>query len=276
MATNQIKIKRDRARELIEKRIIEGKKLISANITSDNTFKGFESTYKKWHEYNVDLLQTIFFGDNVINEYKHASGDTNMLPNPIFADPFPVKLGNYYETLNAKIIKLESILSRLDLFDELSTEKTKVRSNKKKEITNKVFIVHGHDNELKQTVARTLEKFKIQVIILHEQASKGKSILNKLDEYSDVDFAIVLLTPDDVGSSIEQSDKLNPRARQNVIFELGFFLGKLGFDKVIALKRGDIEIPSDYTGIIWIDYDDQNAWILELSKELKAAGFNID
>ncbi len=143
-------------------------------------------------------------------------------------------------------------------------------------ISNRIFLVHGHDNELKESTARFLEKIGLKPIILHEQTSKGLTIIEKFEEYSDVAFAVVLLTPDDLGSKVGEQEKLKKRARQNVIFELGYFLGKLERKNVVALVKGDIEIPSDYYGIIYIGVDNNDGWKMLLSKEIKAAGLEID
>ncbi len=112
---------------------------------------------------------------------------------------------------------------------------------------------------------------------MHEQPSKGKTIIEKFEENSDVDYAIVLLTPDDIGGikDIEKLNDLKPRARQNVIFELGFFVGKLGRDKLCALKKGNLEILSDFSGVIYISADEEN-WRMDLLKELKSAGIPMD
>lgn len=143
-------------------------------------------------------------------------------------------------------------------------------------ISNRVFLVHGHDNELKETTARFLEKLDLKPIILHEQTSKGLTIIEKFEEYSDVAFAVVLLTPDDHGSKIGDNDNLLKRARQNVIFELGYFIGKLGRKNVVGLVKDNIEFPSDYTGVIYIGVDNSDGWKMMLSKEMKAAGLKID
>lgn len=113
-------------------------------------------------------------------------------------------------------------------------------------------------------------------MILHEQATQGRTLVEKLEHYSDVDFAVVLLTPDDVGASQKDADKLQPRARQNVVLELGFFLASLGRKYVCPLYRGPLELPTDYQGVGYVQMDDRGAWQLELGKELKAAGFAID
>ena len=107
-----------------------------------------------------------------------------------------------------------------------------------------------------------------------KQATGGRTIVEKLEHHGDVGFAVVLLTPDDVGGV--SKDELKPRARQNVILELGYFLARLSRRKVCALHRGGIEIPSDYMGVIYVPYDDGGGWRLHLGKELKEAGFTID
>ena len=147
---------------------------------------------------------------------------------------------------------------------------------KGKDISNRVFLVHGHDSELKETTARFLEKLGLKPIILHEQSNKGLTIIEKFEEYSDVAFSVVLLTPDDYGSKIDQGEKLQKRARQNVIFELGYFIGMLGRKNVVGLIKDNIEIPSDYTGVMYIAVDNNDGWKMLLSKEIKAAGLNID
>ncbi|WFE75900.1 nucleotide-binding protein [Roseinatronobacter sp. S2] len=139
----------------------------------------------------------------------------------------------------------------------------------------KVFIVHGHDEGPRESVARFLEKLGLQPVILHEQASRGMTIPEKLIAHGDVGFAVVLLTPDDLGR-VKTAAKDNPRARQNVILELGYFVGRLGRDKVCALLKGGIEIPSDYVGTVYINWDTGNAWKLELAKELRAAEYDVD
>lgn len=140
--------------------------------------------------------------------------------------------------------------------------------------TNKVFIVHGHDGEARETVARFLGKIGFDPIILHEQANKGRTVIEKVEANSDVGFAVVLLTPDDEGC--EKGGTSEPRARQNVLLELGYFIGRLGRDKVCALKRGQVEIPSDFAGVIWENMDAGNGWKQALGRKLEAAGHAVD
>ncbi|HEF4763170.1 TPA: nucleotide-binding protein [Pseudomonas putida] len=140
-------------------------------------------------------------------------------------------------------------------------------------LSRKVFIVHGHDEGAREMVARFLEQLGFQSIILHEQANQGRTVMEKIETHGDVGFAVVLLTPDDEGCA--KGGTPEPRARQNVLLELGYFLGRLGRDKVCALKRGTVEIPSDFAGVVWESMDG-NGWKQALGRELQAAGHEID
>jgi predicted nucleotide-binding protein len=146
--------------------------------------------------------------------------------------------------------------------------------------SNQIFIVHGHDEEMKQAVARTLGKLDLEPIILHEQENIGKTIIEKFESCSEnVSFAIILLSPDDLGYKKDQlSGSAMFRARQNVILELGYFMGKLGRRNVVALHRNEtnFEFPSDILGILHITFDPYNGWKLALAKELVASDYDID
>ena len=127
-------------------------------------------------------------------------------------------------------------------------------------IKKKVFVIHGHDGAARETVVRFLEKLNLEPEILHEQPNEGRTIIEKFEDYADVKFAVVLLTPDDVGAVGEQNPELRPRARQNVVFEFGYFIGKLGREGVCALAKGDIEKPSDSDGVRYVPLDDED-WV---------------
>ena len=139
---------------------------------------------------------------------------------------------------------------------------------------SKVFVIHGHDEAAKLDVARFLEQLDLEPVILAEQPSGGRTIMEKVEAHADVGYAVALLTADDFGSR-QGDDAVRPRARQNVIFELGYFIGRLGRERVCALTKGQPEIPSDYSGVVYIPMA-SDAWKMELIKELKAAGFDVD
>ena len=143
-------------------------------------------------------------------------------------------------------------------------------------ISTEVFVVRGRDEGSTDTVARFLEKLGLQPIVLAEQPSQGLTIIEKFERHAQVSFAVVLLTPDDTGSLRGADNTPNPRARQNVIFELGFFIGQLGRDRVCALTKGVVEIPSDYAGVLYIPLDESEGWKLPLVRELRKAGLPVD
>ncbi|HAT4332812.1 TPA: nucleotide-binding protein [Clostridium perfringens] len=142
--------------------------------------------------------------------------------------------------------------------------------------SNEVFIVHGRDNAAKLEIARYLEKLTLKPIILSEQASGGKTIIEKIEEYTNVRYAVVLYTPCDVGGlKGSTSEELRERARQNVVLEHGYLMGKIGRKNVAALVKGNIETPNDISGVVYISMQESN-WKIDLAKELKEAGYKID
>jgi predicted nucleotide-binding protein len=173
---------------------------------------------------------------------------------------------------------LEGLIVRIEDADLITTNTTlpDESKNKPRHPANKVFIVHGHDTEAKESVARFLERLRLKPIILHEQPNSGRTIIEKFEAFSDVGFAIVLLTPDDVGAPSDIPKELKARARQNVILELGYFMGKLSRYRVCALYKQGVEIPSDYQGILYIELDTAGAWRTKVAQELVEANFSID
>ncbi len=142
--------------------------------------------------------------------------------------------------------------------------------------TRQVFVVHGRDDAAKHQVRTFLNELGLEPVILDEQPNDGQTVIEKFEGNADVGFAVVLLTPDDTGGLADSSNKSRPRARQNVIFELGFFVGKLGRKKVCVLRKGDVEIASDYQGVIYVHMDDDGGWKLKLAKELNNTGIDVD
>ena len=175
---------------------------------------------------------------------------------------------------------LRSYVEQLETEIEFSGPVTTHAKNQSNPVTissRKVFIVHGHDEASREACARFLERLDLQPVILHEQPNAGRTIIEKFQDHADVGFSVVLLTADDKGcANNATTNGLKDRARQNVIFELGFFIGKLGRSKVCALYENKVEIPSDYTGVLFIPLDSAGHWKLQLCRELKAAGIDVD
>jgi predicted nucleotide-binding protein len=183
--------------------------------------------------------------------------------------------GHHAESLQTQLSRLQALIELLETEVQLQGQGTI-----KHEVDvqgHRIFLVHGHDQAALQETARFLERLDQDIVILREQPNQGRTIIEKFEEYADVGFAVILLTPDDRGGTVGQpfeAQKL--RARQNVILELGYFLGRLGRKRVCALYRPGVEIFSDYSGVLNVEIDEAGGWRLQLAKELKAAGLPVD
>ncbi|MCL1640834.1 TIR domain-containing protein [Elizabethkingia anophelis] len=190
---------------------------------------------------------------------------------------------SYFNSGKKELLALLDVMLEDLNFDIQESTKTENNIESKNIITeeisnDKIFIVHGHNVAMKQEVARTLGKLSLEPIILHEQPDGGKTIIEKFTDYSDVGFAIILLSADDTAYQKNDPDKIQNRARQNVILELGYFLGKLGRNKVLSLyeENSNLEIPSDYMGVLFTPYDNHGSWKTKLARELRHVGYEID
>lgn len=223
-----------------------------------------------------DYLSRAFGSESrYINSVLHAAGDGGLYAG-MDADEYAAYL---HSTFLNRITILRGCIEQLQTEIELRVSAPvvtpeSVSANAPKPIGRKVFVVHGHNHGVKETVARFLDKLDLDPVILHEQANLNRTLIEKFSAYADVQFAVVLLTADDEGRA-HGDDALKPRARQNVIFELGYFIGALGRDKVCALYEHGVEIPSDYQGVAFVEYKGDQ-WRPELFRELHAVGFEID
>lgn len=219
-----------------------------------------QSEYVSWRMRSLSAIESL--GESAANLKKEIESDEH---------------GSYFYQSSTQRI-LGCLQAAIEIAKETKTETHKkvTRIAKDKMVSNKVFIVHGHDEAARETTARFVERLGLVAVILREQPNKGRTIIEKFEDYADVSFAIILLTPDDIGASSGNPKNLLPRARQNVIFEMGYFIGALGRERVAALYKKDVEIPSDYQGVLFIQFDESGAWKLKLAKELKTAGMEID
>lgn len=269
----------DTANNLISERIQLGEELINMPILNVEALSEAKSKYREWSSYNNELLKRIFSTSEVSNEYS-AFLMYGFSSRRILADD----IRNFRDEFKTRINRLISIRTRLPLFASLipgieeikEKQKDEPAVDKVKELTNEIFIVHGRDEAVKLSVKIFLGKLGLNPIILSEQPNGGRTVIEKFEANADVGFAVVLLTPDDIGGLNLGGAEQKPRARQNVIFELGYFVGKLGRNKVCALYNQTVELPSDIVGVAYVALDAAGAWQLELAKELRAAGYNID
>ena len=171
-----------------------------------------------------------------------------------------------------------------DVTKSLISEAKELMTNSKQNVIYKrepldktrVFIVHGHDTAAKLEVARFIEKIGLEPIILHEQVNDGMTIIEKIEKYSNVGFGIVLYTPCDIGYAKDKEKEKMARARQNVVFEHGYLISKLGRNNVCALVKDSVEVPNDISGIVYIPLDNNGGWKIPLAKEMKSSGYEID
>jgi len=188
-----------------------------------------------------------------------------------------------FEIAQSNLLKALVMLSdtlKDDVFGELKKEKSKSSSAS---LSNKVFVVHGHDRGLKTDVERFLHEVGLTPVVLHREADQGATIIEKFEKHSDVGYAFILLTPDELSYTIDQAEKpenerrTEYRARPNVIFEFGYFVGKLGRKRVCCLHKGEVSVPSDLNGLVYKKIDVSiDSQVYSIIKELKAAGYKIN
>ena len=250
--------------ELLRRTSERGQQLLSQGVDSDE--------YSKWETTTQNFLVRIFGSlspnvKRVLNVGKYGS--------------FPMNAGSEWwarhraDSLRKQLRIVEGLIEVLEADVESPDPPGELASPIA--VGCKVFLVHGHDEGALHHTARFLEALGLDPVILHEQPNAGRTIIEKFVDYADVGFAVVLLTPDDLGALASAAfEEQRPRARQNVILELGYFLGKLGRSRVCALYSEGVEVPSDYSGVLFVPLDESGGWRLTLARELKAAGFGVD
>jgi predicted nucleotide-binding protein len=277
-------IPRADAIDRLQAQIRKGRELAEAPVAEEpnGSRRIRQADVDKWHAYNAELLSRLFNNDEIREEYEGAnveavrrSGRYGKVPE------FNVLAARVSRHVRNYVTALEAILERLDLIPD-STESLETEAASIPGPTDKtrVFIVHGHDEAMKEAVARFVSQhLKLTPVILHEQPNRGRTIIDKFESTaSAVGFAIVLFSADDVCGAFgdDGSGLRKPRPRQNVVFELGFFVGKLGRQSVAVLYREGVEMPSDYQGVLYIPFDTAGAWRLIVAREMVSAGLPID
>lgn len=242
--------------------------LISNRVTSSSP------EFTAWRIKAERLLLNMFGKDSI--EYREFN-------NTSFTLMFVTSFTEDYEyvdkckedLLRTKAV-FEAYLEEMEPEIEITEESNNTISNDVKKASkadySKVFIVHGHDGALKHEVARLIEKQGIEAIILSEQANSGATVIEKIERYSNVDAAICLFTADDLGKEKNEQD-LKFRARQNVVFETGYFMAKLRRENVILVSENDVELPSDLQGVMYTNTSD---WKTRVLLELRNIGYGID
>ena len=230
--------------------------------------------FRRWQR-NTRIAMERTFGE----ESPHVAefNDISFVPRMFVSDMNMTP--SYRAGLDTATALLESMMAEIEEYwnDDIA-ESPEERTENRVEVTatKQVFVVHGRDEGTLNTVVNFLTRLQVETIVLQEQPNEGRTIIEKFEDYSQVGFAVVLCTPDDIGSLSSDRNNLKPRPRQNVVLEWGFFIGKLGRNRVCALIKDEVEIPSDNAGIVYIQLDDSRDWQTELFRELRSAGFAID
>ena len=283
-APRALHVSRKEVRQKLEARIEKGQQLHDRPLLSYDELNKARMHANKWSQYNTHLLRRLFDSVAPINEYTpfyyQDSGDYAYSAHmPSLQD----EVLGYQANIADSIYSLEGIHERVELYDEPLNESQRTSDNEESSDSppptfgDEVFIVHGHDDEAKVTVARFVENLGIEATILHEQANKGQTIPEKFEEHADdAGFAIILLTPDDVGAPKDETNSLKPRARQNVVLELGYFWGRLGRKRLCVLYKEGVELPSDMSGIVYVPMDNFGGWKQKLAREMNRAKLPID
>lgn len=227
-------------------------------------------------EFNVTESVREVFGEDS-PEFLKFSGRT-IAGSFGFRQSAESKQAQFREGIPATIVFIDGLIARLveKQYDLGVLAGQSAEGASPPPLSTRVFVVHGHDEGAKQAVARVLEKLELEPVILHEQASAGRTVIEKVEHFSDVGYAVVLLSGDDLGGPVDGKVPMQPRARQNVVLELGYFVGRLGRERVCALVRDSVEIPSDWAGVVYVGMDNAGGWQLLLGKELRSAGFPVD
>lgn len=259
----------------IEEQIEIGEKILNFEVKNQKDLDKNQEDYSFWDDYNSEFLKQSF--NNQYNVYKKSYTNVGILSEiQFFNSGKPTQVELLKEKIGSKVKHLRKLSAKIELLKcSIESEKSKDVPTIKEVKTNNIFIVHGHDAKTKIEVARTIERLGLVPIILHEQANEGRTIIEKFETHSKVGFAIILMTSDDVGR-VKTSDVDLSRARQNVILEMGYFIGKLGRGNVFPLHEEGVELPGDLSGLLYTPIDNSGYWKLALVKELKAAGYEVD
>jgi predicted nucleotide-binding protein len=261
-------------KEELNERILHGEEYLKLEIKTIDDFEMIKKEYSLWHDYNLELLKQSF--NEPYNEYRKEYDEIHSLGYFFIVGTTSLgqEIKDFVDKFNSKVDSLKKLVQKIDLLKSSLVEFEDIK-DKKTEFDNlKVFIVHGHDDLAKMETAKFIEQLGLIPIILHEQVSSGFTIIEKIENYSNVGFGVVLYTPCDLGAKKGNETELKLRARQNVVFEHGFLIGKIGRNNVVALVKGDVETPNDISGVVYISMN--NNWKLDLAKELRNTGFQVD
>jgi len=260
---SQLRLAREEARRAISSRIEIGRHLFDNPIGGAADVSQMEQAVRLWGDENQNLLRRLFDAPSAADEYARRRPRLTLRRTA----PLMERAASIAKALAIELVSLEVQLDALGLVHEAERDASPT-------VVQSVFLVHGHDEAALHEVARFVSEVGLHPRVLRELPDSGRTIIEKFEDYATTTYAIVLLTPDDTcegaaGASVR-------RARQNVILEMGYFIGRLGRHRVCTLYRAGTEIPSDYNGVLFVPLDPEGGWRWRLARELRAAKLPID
>jgi predicted nucleotide-binding protein len=266
----QLLVPRAEFEQQLTERIDLGKALLDVEITARVIYDEVRGDYRLWDEYNTTLIERAFTTSEEADTYKWWGV-------AVGTDDLHQRIKHLTDDIEEKVRRLRSLRERLGLFTQVPTLAAPNKPTKPVPTGQAIFLVHGHDNGAKHGVARFVQHVTgIPPIILAEQPNRGQTIIEKIERHAwNVSFAIVLLTADDEGG-LKGAHDLKPRARQNVVLELGWFIGAIKRENVAILCEPGIELPSDTLGLVYIPLTSDDGWKWQLAKELHSSGLSVD
>ena len=235
--------------------------------------------FLKWYEDVKGAFKYVFGQESdemesllVIEFRSHFAASIDEVNRRLARDAYMSGLDEAYALIASLIDQIEDYWD-----DDAASTQHGIVDEKVKAIDSKrVFVVHGRDHSTLAEVKQVLSQLGLEPVILQDLPNQGRTIIEKFEDHAQVGFAVVICTPDDEGKLAQGDREPQPRVRQNVVFEWGYFIGKLGRDRVCALIKGGVEIHSDYDGVLYVEMDDKRAWRFELIRELKKARYAVD
>lgn len=279
----ELKVSQDDARTRLVERIAKGRDLKTRSIESAEDFETLNGDYKKWDSFNVELLSRMFTTDEFSEEYSHWGVMMARFHEPSIRE----KLQELNENVDKKCLRLDSIVERLELIPVSGTVASVSASHPIEPATpsafsNQAFIVHGRDELAKTSLEAFLHEIGLEPIVLHRKADQGDTVIEKIERYGNVGYAFILLTPDEVAylaheDSLPDADRRKERrSRPNVMFEFGYFVGKIGRRRVCCVLTGNVKVPSDLKGLIYKPYvNNLDEVKYSITVDLKAAGYKL-
>jgi predicted nucleotide-binding protein len=279
MSPSQLKRPREDVERFVDEQIGAGAELLqrAPHVATQENYEEWTHSVERWDAYTADGLRTLYADEDPAEEFhRAATGRIGRRIGQTTDETFDYR----QEAVRRGIHVLESLKERLDFAIPAVEGPTTAdpASPGAAPSSRAVFVVHGRDEGLRDGVARVLDKLAFEPVILSEQPWKGRTVIEKFEDHSEVaEFAVVILSADDWGRGPDEQDCPDGpnRARQNVILELGYFMGRLGRRYVAALLGPGVEEPSDIRGLGYIALAESD-WAFKLGAELAAAGFEVD